>query len=372
MKIQEIKYKGSSQSYSVLIGDKTVNLLPNKIKNLCPKVKKIALLSDTNVPAKFKKILKSKLSKYELFSLNFHASEKSKSMKTVNLFVEKLLRLNFNRADLIIGVGGGITGDVAGFVASIYKRGINYINIPTTLLAQVDASIGGKTGVNSNYGKNLIGSFYQPKLVVSDTSVLNSLSKKDFICGYAEILKHAIIKDKNFFYWLKRNSKNFFSKKSLYLNYAIKKSCLIKMFFVNKDVNEKNQRMILNFGHTFAHALEIKNKFSKRISHGEAVLTGMILEARLSVVKGLCSRKTLNEIVHIYEENNLSYTFKKFSKTKSIKKLLPFLKNDKKNDDKKINFVLLKAIGKTSQPNQNKITLIDLKKFSNLLINRNF
>ena len=372
MKIQEIKFKGILQNYSVLIGDKTLNLLPNKIKDLCPKTKKIALLSDKNIPAKFQKILKNKLNKYELFILNFKANEKSKSMKTANFFVENLLRLNFNRADLIIGVGGGITGDVAGFVASIYKRGINYINIPTTLLAQVDASIGGKTGVNSNYGKNLIGSFYQPKLVVSDTSFLNSLSKKDFICGYAEILKHAIIKDKNFFYWLKKNSKNFFSKKSQYLNYAIKKSCLIKMHFVNQDVNEKNQRMVLNFGHTFAHALEIKNKFSKKISHGEAVLSGMILETRLSVLKGLCSYKILNEIVNIYKENNLLYTFKKFSKSKSIKELLPFLKNDKKNDDKKINFILLKDIGKTTQPNKNKITLKDLKKFSNLLINRNF
>ena len=196
----------------MLIGDKTVNLLPNKIKNLCPKAKKIALLSDRNVPNKFKKILKSKLNKYELVVLNFNASEKSKSMKTVNLFVEKLLRLNFNRADLIIGVGGGITGDVAGFVASIYKRGINYINIPTTLLAQVDASIGGKTGVNSNYGKNLIGSFYQPKLVVSDTSVLTHFVKKDFICGYAEILKHAIIKIRIFFTGLKKIQKIFFLK----------------------------------------------------------------------------------------------------------------------------------------------------------------
>ena len=372
MKIQEIKYKGLPHSYSILIGNKTLSLLPKKIRNLCPKTKKIALLLDRKVPDKLKKFLKNKLNKYELVVLNFNATEKSKSMKTVNSFLEKLFRLNFNRADLIIGIGGGITGDVAGFIASIYKRGINYINIPTTLLAQVDASIGGKTGVNSNYGKNLIGSFYQPRLVISDTSILNSLSKKDLICGYAEILKHAIIKDKKFFYWLKKNSKNIFSRKLQYLNYAIKKSCLIKLFFVNQDVNEKNKRMILNFGHTFAHALEIKNKLSKKISHGEAVLAGMILEARLSVLKRLCSYKTLNDIVDIYKENSLSYTFKKFSDSKSLKELLPFLKNDKKNDDKKINFILLKAIGKTTKPNKNKINLNELKQLSNLLINRNF
>ena len=185
-------------------------------------------------------------------------------LKTVNYFLKILLSKNFNRSDLIIAVGGGITGDVAGFVASIFKRGINFINIPTTLLAQVDSAIGGKTGVNSNYGKNLIGSFYQPKLVISDTSFINSLPKKEMICGFAEILKHSIIKDKKFFNWLEKNTKFNFRKKKKELIYAIKKSCEIKMYFVNQDVNEKNLRMILNFGHTFAHAIEVKNNYSKK------------------------------------------------------------------------------------------------------------
>ncbi len=372
MRIQQVKFKAFPNSYSIIIGNKILSILPKKIKILCPKVKKIALIIDNNVPYKIKSSLKNKLKKYDLVFLNFNANEKSKSIKTVNSFIEKLLFLNFNRSDLIIGIGGGITGDVTGFIASIFKRGINYINIPTTLLAQVDASIGGKTGVNSSYGKNLIGSFYQPKLVISDTSILNSLSKKDLICGYAEILKHAIIKDKKFFIWLKKNTKNILTKKTKYLNYAIKKSCLIKMFFVNKDVNEKNKRMILNFGHTFAHALETKNNFSNKLSHGEAVLSGMILESRLSLLLGLCSQKTINEIVGIYKKNNLSYTFKKFSTSKSIRDLIPFLKNDKKNDDKRINFLLLKDIGKTAQPNKNKISINSLKNFSKSLINRNF
>ena len=133
------------------------------------------------------------------------------------VYINILLSKNFNRSDLIIGVGGGITGDVTGFVASIFKRGINFINIPTTLLAQVDSAIGGKTGVNSNFGKNLVGSFYQPKLVISDTSFINSLPRKEIICGYAEILKHAIIRDKVFFKWLKNNSKSIFGKNSFVL-----------------------------------------------------------------------------------------------------------------------------------------------------------
>ena len=367
MKVQEIKYKGSDKNYSILIGKDIVKLLPQKIKHLCPKTKKIALIFDKRIPSHFKRNILKNLKKYSLFSYNLNANEKTKSIKTVNVILEKLLSKNFNRSDLIIGVGGGITGDTIGFVASIFKRGINFINVPSTLLAQVDSAIGGKTGVNSNYGKNLIGSFYQPKLVISDTSLINTLPKKEMICGYAEILKHAIIKDKKFFNWLKRNTKSILEKKSRELAYAIRKSCLIKIYFVNKDVNEKNLRMILNFGHTFAHAIEVKNNYSKKITHGEAVLSGMFLETRLSVIKKICSLKVFNEIKNIYTLNNLSYTFKKYLDQRLILKLVPFLKNDKKNDDEKINFILLKNIGKTALPNKNKISINNLKKISKLI-----
>ena len=372
MSVQQIRFKGSKNSYSILIGNKILSLLPRKIKSLCPKTRKIAVIIDKKVPNKFKKSLKYNLKKFEVTFLNFEANEKTKNLQTVNFFLEKLLFLNFNRSDLIISVGGGVTGDVIGFVASTFKRGINFINIPTTLLAQVDSAIGGKTGVNSNYGKNLIGSFYQPRLVISDTNFLDSLPKREMICGYAEILKHAIIKDQNFFIWLKKNSKKIFSKDLKNLSYAIKKSCLIKIYFVNKDVNEKNLRMILNFGHTFAHAIETKNKYSKKISHGEAVLSGMILESRLSYLKRKCSIQTVENIKNIYKQNNLIHTFKKYSSIKSIESLIPFLKNDKKNDDEKINFILLRSIGRTSQPNKSKISVYNLKKISKLLLNGNF
>ena len=364
MKIQEIKFKSLYQNYSIIIGNDALGLLPKKIKTICPSVKKIALIIDSNVPDKFLNFIKIKLKNYDLLVMHFIANEKNKSLNKVNFYLNKILSKNFNRSDLIIAIGGGITGDVVGFIASIFKRGINFINIPTTLLAQVDSSIGGKTGVNSNQGKNLIGSFYQPKLVISDTSFLNSLPKKEIICGYAEILKHSIIKDKKFFDWLKKNTKNIFLKKFKEMNYAIKKSCEIKMFFVNKDVNEKNLRMTLNFGHTFAHAIEIKNNYSKKITHGEAVLSGMILALRLSLIKKVCNVKTIKEIQQIYSENNLNYTFKKYSNQNSINNLIPFLKNDKKNNDDKVNFILLKKIGKTTLPNKYKISLSALKKIS--------
>ena len=146
------------------------------------------------------------------------------------------------------------------------------------------------------------------------------------------------------------------------LIYAIKKSCKIKLFFINKDINEKNLRMILNFGHTFAHAIEVKNNYSKNITHGEAVLAGMILATKLSVVRKVCSKKTLKDLMEIYAANNLSYSFNKYINTKEINKLIPYLKNDKKNNDEKINFILLNKIGKTTMPNKYKISINELKK----------
>ncbi len=367
MKNQEIKFKDKINSYSIFIGSNILGILPHQIKKLCPKTKKIALIVDKNIPGRFKSVLKKKLKSYNVILFSFSANEKTKSFKSVDHLLQKLLSKNFNRSDLVIGVGGGITGDVIGFVSSIYKRGINFINIPTTLLAQVDSAIGGKTGVNSLYGKNLIGSFYQPKLVIADTSFLNSLSKREMVCGYAEILKHGIIKDRKFFEWLRKNTKQIFLRKEKELAYAIKKSCQIKMHFVNKDVNEKGLRMTLNFGHTFAHAIEVRNNYSKKVTHGEAVLSGIILATRLSVIKKICGIDNLQKITKIYSENNLGYTYKKFSNTRSITNLIPYLKSDKKNDDEKINFILLKNIGKTTKPNKFKMSVESLKKTSKII-----
>ena len=330
MKNQSINFKNNNQNYSIIIGKNSLKNLPKKIKSVCPAAKNIAFIIDQKIPLKFKSDLRKMLKNYRLLFLPFASSEKKKSIKSVNYYLETLISNNFNRSDIVIAVGGGITGDVAGFVSSIFKRGINFINIPTTLLAQVDSAIGGKTGVNSNLGKNLIGSFYQPKLVIIDISFLKTLAKKEMVCGFAEILKHSIIKDKKFFEWLNKKAKFILSKNANELIYAIKKSCEIKIHFINRDLNENGLRMILNFGHTFAHAIEVKNNYSKNISHGEAVLSGIILATRLSVIKKVCSPKTLRQIKDIYIQNNLDYTYKKYSNQKSIKMLIPYLKNDKK------------------------------------------
>jgi len=260
-------------------------------------------------------------------------------------------------------------GDYCAFAASIIKRGVNFINIPTTLLAQVDSSIGGKTGVNSILGKNLIGTFYQPKIVISDVEILKSLPKRELICGYAEILKHSLILKNNFFIWLQNNSKQLLINRNLnLLKKAIIESCRIKLHFVNKDVNEKNIRMILNFGHTFAHAIEAQNSYSKKINHGEAVIMGMMMAAKLSYIKKLCSLNTLNQLKQIYNSNNLQYDIKKYFKKNEYNKIIEYMRADKKNNDRKINLILLKEIGLTTQPNKYKISNVELKKMFSKII----
>ena len=175
-----------------------------------------------------------------------------------------MLKNNLNRSDCIISFGGGVIGDLSAFVSNLTKRGIKFVNIPTTLLAQVDASIGGKTAINSIQGKNLIGTFYQPDFVLMDTAILKNLPRREMICGYGEILKHSLILDRKFFFWLCKNGQQIINRKSYSLLVkAIIKSCKIKSAIVTKDENEKNLRMILNFGHTFAHGFERTKKFEK-------------------------------------------------------------------------------------------------------------
>ena len=369
MKTTKLKVKSLNSNYSVIVGRNILNQISNQITILCPGAQKVALVVDKNVPIKFKVKLKKLLKKYKIYTFEYTVNEKFKSFVNINKLVEKCLKNNFNRNDVLISLGGGILGDYSAFAASIIKRGVNFINIPTTLLAQVDSSIGGKTGVNSIRGKNLIGSFYQPRLVISDIEILKSLPQRELICGYAEILKHALILKIDFFNWLKSNSNMLLKNRNLnVLKKAVIESCKIKLYFVNKDIFEKNIRMILNFGHTFAHAIEAQNKYSKRINHGEAVIMGMMMATKLSYQKKLCSLNTLNQLINIYESNSLKYNIKKFFKKNEYKKIANYMSADKKNNDKKINLILLKKIGQTTKPNKYKISSAELKQVFNKII----
>ena len=369
MKITKLRIKNLNSDYSVIIGRNILTQIPNRIKAVCPNARKIALVVDKKIPKKLRDKLKNILKKYDVFVFEYSVNEKFKSFINIQKLVEKCLFKNFNRNDILISFGGGIIGDFGAFAASIIKRGINFINIPTTLLSQVDSSIGGKTGVNSKYGKNLIGTFYQPKLVVSDVEILKSLPQRELVCGYAEMLKHSLILKGNFFNWLKKNSSQMLIDRNLnLLQQAIIESCKIKIYFVNKDVYEKNIRMILNFGHTFAHAIELQKNYSKKINHGEAVLMGMMMAAKLSYLKKVCTLNTLNLLEEIYKTNNLKYDIKKIISKNEHNDIIENMTNDKKNNDKKINLILLKNIGKTTSPNSYKISKQELKKVFNRII----
>ena len=207
MKIKRLIVSTNHEKYPIFIGSGLISNLKNIIKSQSINFIKCLIVVDKNVPKKKINIIRKKLSNKKVYFHYIKANEKNKNQKTTNKILDILLEKNFSREDVLISVGGGITGDIAGYAASLFKRGLKFINVPTTLLAQVDSSIGGKTGVNTKHGKNLIGSFYQPKLVVTDTDFLNTLPKREIICGYGEILKHSLISNKNFFKFLDINLK---------------------------------------------------------------------------------------------------------------------------------------------------------------------
>ena len=290
----KLKVNTKFEKYQIIIGRNLISNISNLLKKNSIHYKKCLLVIDRNVPQKnISKVVKS-LKKIEIYKYIFNPSEKNKNQKNVNKILNFLLNKNFSRDDCLISIGGGITGDISGFAASLFKRGLKFINIPTTLLSQVDSSIGGKTGINTNQGKNLIGSFYQPKMVISDVNFLDSLPHREIICGYGEIIKHSLISNRKFYNFLDKNIEKIINLKSPQIEKAIFESCKIKKKIVEKDEKENNIRRILNFGHTFAHAYEASLNFSKKLNHGEAVILGMRSALKFSLEKKITNVKEFN------------------------------------------------------------------------------
>ena len=345
MHLVKLKIKTENYKYPIYIGNNILFKLNDILKKNLIDFNQCLIIVDKNVPKKLiDKVLRS-LSKKKISLYYFNSSEKNKNQKSINNILSILLKKNFNRNDCVISIGGGITGDVSGFAASMFKRGLKFINIPTTLLSQVDSSIGGKTGINSKYGKNLIGAFYQPSLVISDIIFLKSLPKREIICGYGEILKHAIISDKKFFNFLDINGSQILKLKSPFIEKAIFRSCSIKKKIVEIDEKETGIRKVLNFGHTFAHAYEATLGYSKKLNHGEAVILGIKTAAKFSLSNNILNIKEFNLIENHLSKLSLPRNIDKFFSIKNLNRLLSFMKKDKKNNTNKINLVLLKKIG---------------------------
>lgn len=327
-------------SYEIVIQKGIINTLAHEIKNLF-KGKKIFIITDKNVDKFYGNLVLRNLtnSGYDVKKMVLKPGEETKNFLTLPLVYDELLNFGFTRSDLIITLGGGVIGDLGGFVASTYLRGVAFVQCPTTLLAQVDSSVGGKVGVDLDKGKNLVGSFYHPKKVVIDPEVLNTLSDRVFNDGMAEVIKYGCIKDKDFF----GNLINYSNKKEVVHNieYIIHNCCKIKKEIVEKDEKDMGERMLLNFGHTIGHAIEQYFNYTK-YTHGEAVAIGMYEITKLSEELGITKVGTKDIIKDILIKYELPYEL-----TIDINELIETMKLDKKNLENNINLIFLKEIGES-------------------------
>jgi len=268
------------------------------------------------------------------------SGESNKSIKTLEMVYKRLSEMEADRDDVLVAVGGGVVGDMAGFAAGTFKRGMDYVNVPTTLLAQVDSSVGGKTAVNLESGKNLVGMFHHPKAVFADKSFLKTLDKETLLDGMAEMAKYGCIGDKEFFMYMKNIVTGEFLEKNA--RFCVEKSLLTKMKYVSEDEKDRGRRMLLNFGHTIAHVLETMEGYES-ISHGMAVACGMLQITRLSEARGLTEPGTANEIEQILSA--LGFDTGSFREIQAGKESLDIMRQDKKTIDGCLNLVLLKRIG---------------------------
>jgi len=294
---------------------------------------KTAIITNPKVAGLHINYLTNHLKTKELHIITLPDGEEYKNMESVEYALDRLFDAKFDRNSTLIAFGGGVIGDMTGFIASIFLRGIKFIQIPTTLLSMVDSSVGGKTGINNKYGKNLIGAFYQPEAVYINTSFLKTLDKREFAAGMAEIIKMAVMFDKEFFENIKNNT--------LTLEEMIKRAVELKAEVVNQDEKEKGIRSVLNYGHTFGHVIENLTNY-KTYLHGEAVAIGMVMANELSKKLGYLSDKKANEIKKLLEKYNLPTSFK----IKNIDEFYNHFFLDKKTLNNEIKFIIPEKIGK--------------------------
>ena len=299
--------------------------------------RKVVIVTNPTIYDLHIEYLKNNINAKELSIVIVQDGEKYKNMQSIDTILEHCFEKKLNRSSLIIAFGGGVIGDMSGFAASIYQRGIDFMQIPTTLLAQVDASVGGKTGINNKYGKNLVGAFHQPIEVNIDTYFLNTLAKREISAGIAEIIKMAVCFDKDFFNSLQTWD---LSVGCDDLKKAIIKSVQTKAFVVNKDEKEKGLRAALNYGHTFGHVIENETKYKKYL-HGEAVGIGMVMANELAVKMNLMTKSESNLIKQLLDKYDIPTTYNIQNEQSFYEKF--FL--DKKSIDDKIKFILPKNIG---------------------------
>ncbi len=325
-----------------IVFEENFGRLAEEVLKVCPKESKVCIVTDSNVRGLYADEVQNALSgsfaKVELFE--FPAGEENKNLDTVKSVYSFLIENKFDRKDLLVALGGGVVGDLTGYVAATYLRGIDFVQVPTSLLAQVDSSVGGKTGVDFDQYKNMVGAFKMPRLVYTNVSTLKSLSKREFASGMGEVLKAGLIKDGSFYGWLINNLYEIDDMEPEVMSLMLYNSCDIKRKVVEKDPTEQGERALLNFGHTVGHAIEKAKDFS--LKHGECVALGCVAAAFISYKRQMLSFDEYYEIRDMFVPFNLPITVRDIDPEKIVELTM----NDKKAEHGTVKFILLKAIGK--------------------------
>ncbi len=340
--MEKVKLNLGDRSYYIYIGNRLLEQLGRYLRKVVP-ASRVVLISDKTVYGLYGALAEEalKLSNYDVYTYIIEPGDKSKSLRVAEKIYDVLYEARIERSDPLVALGGGVVGDLTGFVAATWLRGVPFVQVPTTLEADIDASVGGKTGVNHPRGKNLIGSFHQPKMVMMDTDTLETLTNRDIRAGLAESIKHAVIKDEAFFNFHERQAEKILSLAPPILERLLAKNCRIKAEIVSGDERERGARAFLNFGHTVAHAIEVAGKYTKW-RHGEAVALGMIASGFIAVGRGTFSRKEFDRMEGLIRRFGLPTRCKNLD----VEFLVNLMKWDKKVKAGKIRFVLPRKIGK--------------------------
>ncbi|MEH6549183.1 MAG: 3-dehydroquinate synthase [Pseudomonadales bacterium] len=337
--MQQLKVELADRSYPIYIGSGLMSqpeLLAEHISG-----NQVMVVSNDTLASLFLPRLEAALAGFKVDVCLLQDGEQYKTLSELNAIFDALLEARHNRTTTLIALGGGVIGDMTGFAAACYQRGVNFIQVPTTLLAQVDSSVGGKTGVNHVLGKNMIGAFYQPQCVVADIDTLKTLPERELAAGLAEVVKYGLIYDTDFFAWLEQNMDALLARDSEALSYAIRRSCECKAEVVAADEREGGVRAILNLGHTFGHAIETDRGYGQWL-HGEAVAVGMVIAARLSVDLGWLSQDALNRCIELLCRAGLPVHA---PADMTPERFLELMAVDKKVLDGRLRLVLLQSLG---------------------------
>ena len=337
----------AENSYDIHIGQNLFTSAADTLSALLAE-RQVVIITDVNIAPLHLQATEKALGKFAHKTVSFvlPAGESTKSFRAYELLVNDILGLPIDRRTVLVALGGGVIGDLVGFVAASLLRGIDFIQIPTSLLAQVDSSVGGKTGINTTSGKNLLGAFHQPRLVLADIGMMSSLPPRELKAGYAEVVKYGLLGDAAFFEWLEFNGKGVLSGEPDALTEAVRRSCQAKADIVATDEYEVGQRALLNLGHTFAHAFETVAGYDGRLLHGEAVSVGLVCAFAFSQQLGLCSGQDVMRVkAHLQSMNMPAHSDQLAAGQAEPQVLVEHMRKDKKTQRGKLTFILARKIG---------------------------